>query len=1216
MLASFRDTEVDKDHPLTEAIDKLKQGHLPLYQVLVKPFEIHDTSRIVSEILLEEEQEVLPLAKELQGRTEGNPFFVLELLRSLVDEKVVYFEDNHFRYDLAKLAQAALPTDIVEVVIKRISEVSEQGQTVLSCASVMGRDISFEMLSELTKVPQEQILDALEEGIQNQFLVRDVTGEKAIHFAHERILEAFYQKVPEDERKALHQYIGLSLETRHKDNLEPVLYELAHHFSSAGLDEKTLVYSTRGGKKAQNAYAHDQAIKLYGDAREILERQGNTNTEYYIDVLENMGAVYKTAGRFDEALEVLKICEQLIPKQDKIRRSEVLSKAGDTLWEKGEGDRATELLGQALKSLGVRLPRTMFGVVTGLLKESLIQGLHTILPFLFVRKEYKQNAKKAVIVRLLLRVAYFYYFTNLIRTLHLGMKYLNMGERMGPSRLLSNLYSTHTVIWAGVPFAAGRAQRDAKRSVKIAQDLNDRGAEGSAYGYYAVSTYSNRDIEEAYEYALKSIDILKGIGEYWDLGMSLYYRPSCGLQLGKNFETLLQEVEEMIQIARGSNSLQSLGWGLFQKVRLLALIGDERLTTEGIKSGEEGVRTMELVKDKVNCLSARSYLAFAHLRAGNYDEAVRITEEVARRYLLDNNAAAFIHDVFPVSAQVYLDSVRYKAGLAEDEKKKYLKKAKRFSKLAFRLKRFFPYLASHSYQVNGTYQWLSGKKKKAVEIWEEGIAYVRKQTKDRYRLASLLLEQASFLLKDDPDDKKAQEYLIEAKEILTEIGAKLDLQRVDELLGTEAAGAEAVESRQVLTMSRQLESLLNVTRAIGSVFDLEELLDKIIDLAMKVTGAERGFLLLYDEKDNTLRQKVSRGMEEALAGQSFSYETHKVSLEMVQQVEKTGEGVVEGQDGTGFPKIAADLREYDVKEALCVPLKAKDKPLGMIYLDNRMAGGIFGQDELELMSSFAVQASVSIENATLHQKAVAQERMEQDLEVAGEIQRLFLPKTVQVIEGVSIDARYSPAEFIGGDYYDVIKIDDNRYGIIIVDTSGHGSSAAIVMSVISFIVHSSAQRVRDTAELITELNNNLYERLEGEKYATAIFMVYDSDKGAFEYTNAGHSAILLYKKNKDELVELSEGGMPVGLMEDSKYEKGEFKFDLEDLILLQTDGVFETRNDKGEMFSLERVTQLLLNLKDQEVAEINKNIISEVEKFQGGGPQQDDITLIALRKTN
>jgi hypothetical protein len=430
--------------------------------------------------------------------------------------------------------------------------------------------------------------------------------------------------------------------------------------------------------------------------------------------------------------------------------------------------------------------------------------------------------------------------------------------------------------------------------------------------------------------------------------MSLYYRPSCGLQLGKNFETLLQETEEMIQIAQGSQSLQAFGWGLFQKARLLALIGDERLTTEGIESGEEGVRTMELVKDKANCLSARSYLALAHLKAGNYNDAVKMTEQMAARYLRDSNAAAFIHDVFPISAQVYLDSVRYNANLTEDEKKLYLKKAKRFCKISFLIKRFFPYLRSYSYHVNGTYQWLCGNKQKAVEIWEQGITYIREHTDDTYRLASILLEEGSFLLKDTPQDTKAKEYLIEAREIFSQLGAKLDLQQTNKLLRSISPETEVVESREALTLTRHLDSLLSVTEAIGSIFVIEELLDTIVDQAIKVTGAERGFLLLYDEQDNTLKQKVAQGIEEELASLPFSYENYKLSLNMVQEVEKKGEGLFADEDSSQYPQVSGELKEYRVRQAMCVPLKARDKALGIIYLDNRLAGGTFGEDELDL----------------------------------------------------------------------------------------------------------------------------------------------------------------------------------------------------------------------------------------------------------------------------
>ncbi|MBN1897191.1 MAG: serine/threonine-protein phosphatase, partial [Spirochaetes bacterium] len=196
----------------------------------------------------------------------------------------------------------------------------------------------------------------------------------------------------------------------------------------------------------------------------------------------------------------------------------------------------------------------------------------------------------------------------------------------------------------------------------------------------------------------------------------------------------------------------------------------------------------------------------------------------------------------------------------------------------------------------------------------------------------------------------------------------------------------------------------------------------------------------------------------------------------------------------------------------------------------------------------------------------------------------------------------------------VIKIDNNRYGIVIVDISGHGSSAAIVMSVISFVVHSVIERVKDTAELVTILNNHIFERLGGEKYATGIFLIYDTKKEVFQYTNAGHCAILVYNKKQDKIIELSKGGAPVGVMENLRYEKETFKFNKGDIVLLETDGVYETMNENDKLFTMERVKQLLLNYKDKRVKEINQYILMDIAKFRGQVHQNDDITLVSLKK--
>ncbi|MCI0522976.1 MAG: AAA family ATPase, partial [Bacteroidales bacterium] len=297
VIASYRDTDVYENHPWVQAIDKMKEQDVPLSEMAVKPFGMGDTTRIISEILMEDEREILPLSKELHERTSGNAFFVLELLHSLVDQEIVYFKNNHYHYDLNKLGQASLPTNVVEVVLRRVDEISEEHKKILAYASLMGREIEFEIISDLTGIPREIVIDAIEDGIKNQLLTRDITGRENVVFMHDRIREALYKHVSEEERIILHGQIATLIEEKHRENLEPVIFELAHHFAQAKIEDKTLLYSIEAGKKAQNAYAHDQAIRFYGQAKEILERQQKTATDNYIELLENLGSVYKTAGK-------------------------------------------------------------------------------------------------------------------------------------------------------------------------------------------------------------------------------------------------------------------------------------------------------------------------------------------------------------------------------------------------------------------------------------------------------------------------------------------------------------------------------------------------------------------------------------------------------------------------------------------------------------------------------------------------------------------------------------------------------------------------------------------------------------------------------------------------------------------------------------------------------------------------------------------------------
>ncbi|MBU1078328.1 MAG: serine/threonine-protein phosphatase, partial [Spirochaetes bacterium] len=158
-------------------------------------------------------------------------------------------------------------------------------------------------------------------------------------------------------------------------------------------------------------------------------------------------------------------------------------------------------------------------------------------------------------------------------------------------------------------------------------------------------------------------------------------------------------------------------------------------------------------------------------------------------------------------------------------------------------------------------------------------------------------------------------------------------------------------------------------------------------------------------------------------------------------------------------------------------------------------------------------------------------------------------------------------------------------------------------------------KVKDTAELMDILSQRLLKRLKAEKYATGIFLIYDASKGVFEYTNAGHNNLILYNKKEEKIEELEGGkGVPIGIFEDAKYETAKCKLGKGDVILLQTDGIYESMNDKREQFGLNRVKKLLEVNVGKEPGDINKSIVSEVDSFRGNKTQADDITIIAMKK--
>ncbi|MDD4907995.1 MAG: SpoIIE family protein phosphatase [Candidatus Omnitrophica bacterium] len=451
-----------------------------------------------------------------------------------------------------------------------------------------------------------------------------------------------------------------------------------------------------------------------------------------------------------------------------------------------------------------------------------------------------------------------------------------------------------------------------------------------------------------------------------------------------------------------------------------------------------------------------------------------------------------------------------------------------------------------------------------------------------------------------------------------------DLDRINKLLqGASGAGGD-IASREALTHKRHLDSLLSVIQAIGSIFVLDELLDKIVEYGLRVTGAERGFLLLYDEKDQQLRLKLSRGLEKEFASLPFSYDNYKLGLGFIKEVERTKEALIVDPLSFSDSKISAELKNFQVKQAVAVPLKTKTKDLGIVYMDNRLAGGTFGKDELELMKSFAVQASVSIENAFLVANLMEQERLKQEMELGRTIQMNLLPRRSPQVAGFNVVGLMAPAKEIGGDYYDYMPTlhehDGNKeqhVGIVIGDVSGKGVAAGLIMATAKATLKGLSQQDLTPKQILSQANTVLFEYTSGQKFMTMLYFRFKEKERVLNYSSAGHEHILVYHSDNRKVDSIMGGGFMLGMMPDINnfLEDHEVVFNSGDKIVLYTDGVTEARNTAEELFGLPRLIEVISKHGNKPAQELLDSVKEEVYSFIGTREQYDDITLVVMEAT-
>jgi len=456
-----------------------------------------------------------------------------------------------------------------------------------------------------------------------------------------------------------------------------------------------------------------------------------------------------------------------------------------------------------------------------------------------------------------------------------------------------------------------------------------------------------------------------------------------------------------------------------------------------------------------------------------------------------------------------------------------------------------------------------------------------------------------------------------------------------------------LQSRRIRTLERSHEEIqveetlvFDFLHGLGEAFRgtirPQELHRLIVEGAVRILDAHGGALYVADRTGGRLMPGfISKGcpplvdIPQDILQQAAA---NPVTLETFLRLHMIGpnEGLIGRVWQTGQPVCINEFSEapelaklrgsaFGSVSVVVTALQYGDQNLGVLAVANGPKGAPFSQADFVVFKSIAEQSAFALYNAIIYSMANEKKRLDHDLEIARDIQRILLPSEAPAINGFQISGINVPARQVSGDYFDYIHVDQDRLGVAIADVSGKGVPASLIMAICRSVLRAEAARNPSPADVLRKVNRQLYPDIKEDMFISMAYLVLDHQHDGVTLARAGHDAPLLYQRESQTITPIKSPGMVVGIDSGSVFDRLTVDFSVplqrDDCLVLYTDGVTETLNSEGDEYGVDRMMQSVRASANDGAQAIVKTIIDDVREFTGSVPQNDDITVIAIRKT-
>lgn len=436
----------------------------------------------------------------------------------------------------------------------------------------------------------------------------------------------------------------------------------------------------------------------------------------------------------------------------------------------------------------------------------------------------------------------------------------------------------------------------------------------------------------------------------------------------------------------------------------------------------------------------------------------------------------------------------------------------------------------------------------------------------------------------------------------------------------------------------QREAAVDLLNRIGfninANLDLEGPLETITEYLVESTYAESGAIFLLENDGKVLQARTVVGLfppmhhtidyvvtKQKYLKQKIKHDKIEMGEGIIGFVAKTGEAVLipDAMNDPRVPKTSTDFLQ--IQSMMVSPMQIRQKIVGVFAVVNKKRGGPFDEQDLRLLNQLSTQAALTVDIVRLYEHQEERRRIERELSLAKDFQRMLLPRSLPGFKGLDLAAISQPALEIGGDYYDLFWLEpDKKLAVTVVDVSGKSIPAALVVAVIRSTLRAEATLDASPVDVLRRVNRHLLEDTTEQVFATVSYGILDVENKKFRFARAGHEPLIIFGLNREEPITCMPDGIAMGMVDDVTFssilQECEIQLEEGDTAVLYTDGVIEAIDTEGHEYGSPRFIQTMQRQLKESAQNQIQYLMQDIHAFTSGIEQHDDITLVSMKIDN